>query len=64
MAFINLLRTNMKIQNKEHPENLYDIARDTWNLFQQEFEGDPDLEFSPNYEDLTLPHGHLISLPA
>ena len=64
MAFINLLRTDMKIKNKEHLETLYDIVIDTWNLFQQEFEGDPDLEFSPDYEDLTLLHGHLISLPA
>ena len=54
----------MKIKNKEHLETLYDIVIDTWNLFQQDFEGDPDLEFSLNYEDLTLPHGHLKSLPA
>ncbi len=44
----------MKIKNKEHLETLYDIVRDTLNLFQQDFEGDPDLEFSPDYEDLTL----------
>ena len=54
----------MKIKNKEHLETLYDIVIDTWNLFQQDFEGDLDLEFSPNYEDLTLPYGHLKNLPA
>ena len=64
MDFLNLLRADMKIKNKEHLETLYDIVRDTLNLFQQDFEGDPDLEFSPDYEDLTLPHGHLKILPA
>ena len=62
MDFLNLLRADMKIKNKEHLETLYDIVRDTLNLFQQDFEGDPDLEFSPDYEDLTLLHGHLKSL--
>ena len=36
----------MKIEHKEHLENLYDIVRETWKLFQQDFEGDPDLELS------------------
>ena len=49
----------MKIENKKHLETLYDIVRDTWELFQQDFEGDPDLEFSSDYEDLTLLHDHL-----
>ena len=62
MDFLNLLRADMKIKNKEHLETLYDIVRDTLNLFQQDFEGDPDLEFSPDYEDLTLLHSHLKSL--
>ena len=31
-------------------------------MFQQGFEGDPDLEFSSDYEDLTLLHDHLKSL--
>ncbi|MCH2392737.1 MAG: hypothetical protein MK238_09425 [Nitrospinales bacterium] len=52
----------MKIENKEHLETLYDIVRDTWELFQQDFEGDPDLELSSDYEDLTLLHDHLKSL--
>ena len=52
----------MKIENKEHLEILYNIVRNTWELFQQDFEGDPDLEFSFNYEDLTLLHDHLKSL--
>ena len=52
----------MEIKNKEHLETLYDIVRDTWELFQQDFEGDPDLELSSDYEDLTLLHGHLKSL--
>ena len=52
----------MKIENKEHLETLYDIVRDTWELFQKDFEGDPDLEFSSVYEDLTLLHDHLKSL--
>ena len=36
----------MKIVNKEHLETLYGILKDTWELFQQDFEADPDLEFS------------------
>ena len=52
----------MEIANKEHLETLYDILNDTWELFQQDFEGDPDLEFSSDYEDLTLLHDHLKSL--
>ena len=52
----------MRIENKEHLETLYDIVRDTWNLFQQDFEGDPDLELSSDYEDLTLLHNYLKSL--
>jgi hypothetical protein len=52
----------MKIENKEHLEILYDIVRDTWELFQQDFEGDPNLELSSDYEDLTLLHDHLKSL--
>jgi len=52
----------MKIVNKEHLETLYDILKDTWELFQQDFEADPDLEFSSDYEDLTLLHDHLKSL--
>ena len=52
----------MKINNKEHLETLYDIVRDTWELFQQDFEGDPDLQFSADYKDLTLLHDHLNSL--
>ena len=52
----------MKIVNKEHLETLYDILNNTWELFQQDFEGDPDLEFSSDYEDLTLLHDHLKSL--
>ena len=52
----------MKIEDKEHLETLYGIVRDTWELFQQDFEGDPDLEFSSDYEDLTLLHDHLKSL--
>ena len=52
----------MKIEDKEHLETLYDIVRDTWELFQQDFEGDPDLEFSSNYEDLTLLYDHLKNL--
>jgi hypothetical protein len=54
----------MKIENKEHLEILYDIVRDTWELFQQDFEGDPNLELSSDYEDLTLLHDHLKSLVA
>ncbi len=60
--FLELLRGGMKIENKEHLEILCDIVRDTWELFQQDFEGDPDLEFSSDYEDLTLLHDHLKSL--
>ena len=52
----------MKIENKEHLETLYDIVRDTWELFQLDFEGDPDLELSSDYEDLTLLHDYLKSL--
>jgi len=52
----------MTIENKKHLETLYDIVRDTWKFFQQDFEGDPDLEFSSDYEDLTLLHDHLKSL--
>jgi hypothetical protein len=51
----------MKIENKEHLEILYDIVRDTWELFQQDFEGDPNLELSSDYEDLTLLHDYLKS---
>jgi len=57
-----LLRGDMKIESKEHLITLYDIVRDSWQLFQQDFEGDPDLEFSSDYEDLTLLHDHLDSL--
>ena len=60
--FLDLLRGNMKIENKEHLEILYNIVRNTWELFQQDFEGDPDLEFSSNYKDLTLLHDHLKRL--
>ena len=60
--FFGLLRGDMKIENKKHLETLYDIVRDTWELFQQDFEGDPDLEFSSDYEDLTLLHDHSKSL--
>ena len=60
--FLDLLRDNMKIENKEHLEILYNIVRNTWELFQQDFDGDPDLEFSSNYEDLTLLHDHLKRL--
>ena len=60
--FLGLLRGGMKIENKEHLETLYDIVRDTWELFQQDFEGDPELEFSSDYEALTLLHDHLKSL--
>ena len=52
----------MKIEHKEHLENLYDIVRETWKLFQQDFEGDPDLELCSDYDNLTLLHGHLKSL--
>ena len=52
----------MKIENKEHLETLYDIVRDTWELFQQDFEGDPGLELSSDYADLTLLHGRLKGL--
>ena len=52
----------MEIANKEHLETLYDILNNTWELFQQDFEGDPDLEFSSDYEYLTLLHDHLKSL--
>ena len=52
----------MEIKNKEHLETLYDIVRDTWELFQQDFEGDPVLELSSDYKDLTLLHSHLKSL--
>ena len=60
--FLDLLRGDMEIANKEHLETLYDILSNTWELFQQDFEGDPDLEFSSDYEDLTLLHDHLKSL--
>ena len=60
--FSDLLRDGMKIKNKEHLKTLYDIVRDTWELFQQDFEGDPDLEFGSDYENLTLLHNHLKSL--
>jgi hypothetical protein len=52
----------MEIENKEHLENLYDIVKDTWELFQQDFEGDPDLALSSDYKHLTLLHDHLNSL--
>ena len=52
----------MIIAHKEHLETLYDIVRDTWELFQQDFEGDPDLEFSSDYLDLTLLHDRLKTL--
>jgi hypothetical protein len=52
----------MEIKNKEHLETLYDIVRDTWELFQQDFEGDPVLELSSDNKDLTLLHSHLKSL--
>jgi len=60
--FLDLLRGNMKIENKEHLEILYNIVRNTWELFQQDFARDPDLEFSSDYENLTLLHDHLKSL--
>ena len=60
--FIDLLGSDIKIENKKHLETLYNIVRDTWELFQQDFEGDPDLELSSDYEDLTLLHDHLKSL--
>lgn len=49
----------MEIMNREHLETLYNVVRDTWELFQQDFEGDPELEFSSDYENLTLLHEHL-----
>ena len=52
----------MKIESKEHLRTLYDIVRDTWKLFQLDFEGDPDLEFSFDYEDLTFLHNNLKNL--
>ena len=58
----DLLIGDMKIGHKEHLENLYTIVRETWELFQQDFEGDPDLELSSDYADLFLLHGHLKSL--
>ena len=60
--FLDLLRGNMKIENKEHLEILYNIVRNTWEVFQRDFDGDPDLEFSSNYEDLTLLYDHLKKL--
>ena len=60
--FFGLLRGDIKIENKKHLETLYDIVRDTCELFQQDFEGDPGLEFSSDYKDLTLLHDHLKSL--
>ena len=36
--------------------------RGTWELFQQDFDGDPDLELSSNYQGLTLLHDHLKNL--
>ena len=52
----------MKIENKKHLETLYDIVRDTWELFQQDFEGDPDLEFSSDYEDLINFHENVMRI--
>ena len=52
----------MKIENRKHLDTLYDIVRDSWELFQEDFDGDPDLEFSSHYEDLTLLHDHFQSL--
>ena len=52
----------MKIDDKEHLETLCGIVKETWELFQQDFEADPGLEFSSDYEDLTLLHDHLKSL--
>jgi hypothetical protein len=52
----------MEIKNKKHLKTLHNIVTDTWELFQQDFEGDPSLEMSSDYEDLTLLHGHLKSL--
>ena len=52
----------MEIKNKEHLETLYDIVKHSWELFQQDFEGDPVLELSSDYKDLTLLHDHLKSL--
>ena len=60
--FIDLLRDGMKIKNKEHLKTLYDVVRNTWELFQQDFKGDPDLELSSDYKELTLLHEHLRSL--
>ena len=52
----------MKIENRKHLGTLYNIVKDTWELFQEDFDGDPDLKFSSHYEDLTLLQDHLQSL--
>ena len=52
----------MKIENRKHLDTLHNIVKDTWELFQEDFDGDPDLEFSSHYEDLTLLQDHLQSL--
>ena len=52
----------MKIENRKRLDTLYDIVRDSWELFQEDFDGEPNLEFSSHYKDLTLPHNHLQSL--
>jgi hypothetical protein len=52
----------MIIKNKEHLETLCYVVRGTLELFQQDFEGDPDLEFCSDYENLTLLCNHLKSL--
>ena len=36
--------------------------RDSWELFQEDFDSEPNLEFSSHYKDSTLLHNHLQSL--
>ena len=40
----------MKSENRKHLDTLYDIVRDSWELFQEDFDSDSDLEFSSHYE--------------
>jgi hypothetical protein len=40
------------IKKREYLETFYLIVRDTWKLFQQDFEGDPDFGFCLNYKNL------------
>ena len=51
----------MKIENRKHLDTLYDIVKDSWELFQEDFDGDPGLEFGSHYKNLTLLHDHLQS---